>query len=228
MKLKKKVNLFGIIFPLVFGLVGAIFTVIGIVIYINGKQFFKTALPAEAVISDFKSGSDDSSTAIVTFRTQEGKELSAPLDYYSSGMKYGDRMTVYYSPQNPLKIKTRGGHLFGSICFAVIGVVFLCIFFVFIGWKVRAGRKKDYLKRNGTLVQADITDVYENMQVTMNDRHPFRISCEYKAPDGKVYTFHSGDLWYESHELPHEGKLPVYVDPRDYSRYYVDTSVLIE
>lgn len=207
-------------FPMIFGIIGLIALVICIIYYNYQKNFYENAKSTTAVITGFRSDGD-STTALVTYQV-DGQSYTSRLNYYSSTMKRGQEMTVYYDPSNPVNVESKGASTFLIVILLIFAVVFggFAIAFVLIGANKKGNRQR--LKQMGVVIQADITEISENTSMTYNGRHPFIISCQYKAPDGKLYTFASESLWCGSHELPSEGKIPVYVDPRDYTKYYVD------
>ena len=98
--------------------VGAIFTVLGIsfvviavVLGISNSRFFGSAIKTRAVIDSIYSYQeyDDLDNrwetrydVYVSYTTDDGEYISGvDLGYYTSGMREGKKVTVYYDPDNP-------------------------------------------------------------------------------------------------------------------------------
>lgn len=225
---KKKSNLFTDLFIGIFGFVGAVMLIAGIAFSVDNTDFFRTAIPADATITDFKrTGSDDSPTTIVKY-TVGDKVLFGELNYYSSTMKHGDTVSICYNPANPLDIRSESAGTVLVSIFSFLGITFIGIA---VGCGVYSSRKKNrirWLKRNGLCLQARITAVETNLNRTMGDTiHPLTVSCLYSAPDGRTYSFRSHSLRCERHELPETGNVPVYVDKNNYACYYVDVEAIV-
>lgn len=223
MTLKMKPGTLLWIFFGMFGGGGLLFMVIGIAVYLSDQKFYEEATPAEAVITDFvRDRADDSSSTIVSF-TANGSQRIARLGYYSSGMSIGERITIYYRPQNPLDIRYKGASKFVLYIFCGIGLPFFIVGVVGIvrmaGGRSRARR----LKEHGLRIRAEITGVDYNTMVSMNGRHPLVITCKAKAPDGTTRTFRSGNLWNCSEDdIVLHSQVDVFVDERRPKSYYVD------
>ena len=64
-----------------------------------------------------------------------------------------------------------------------------------------------------------------NTGYSVNGRHPYVIYCAYEDEyNNTVYYFKSENLWYDpSFRFAIGSEIDVYVDPKDYSKNYVDT-----
>lgn len=220
MKLSK-FSLFDWVFGGVFTLIGIIFMTAGILISIYSAKFYETAKPAEATIIDFKrSSSDDSQTVVVRYNAG-GRHLVSNLGYYSHSMHMGDRLTIYYQPDNPLNISCKEGDRMWLL-FIPFGFVFFALGTAYFFYKVFSARRNKWLLKHGDRIMAEIGEVTLNTSLNMNGQHPYVLHCYYKAPDGTTYNFDSQSLWRRRHEIPEKGKVPVYVSGRDYKKYVVD------
>lgn len=116
---------------------------------IDNAKFFRTAIPVEAIITDFKrTGSDNSAKTIVKY-TAHGKEFWGELGYYSTAMRYGDSVTVCYNPYNPLDIRTKSSGTLSSVIFFSLGILFLSISIGYGAYLSRKRKRIQWLKRNG-------------------------------------------------------------------------------
>lgn len=221
--MKLKFSLFDWVFGGVFSLVGVIFMTVGILISIHSTKFYETARPVQATIVDFersRSGDSDSRTAVVKYNV-EGKEYVDNLGYYSSSMRYGDRLTIYYQPGNPLDISCKEGDILWLL-FLPMGFVFFVIGAGYFSFRIFKARRNEWLLKHGERVMAEIGEITLNTSINMNGRHPYVLHCYYKAPDGTTYDFDSPSLWRRRHEIPEKGKVPVYVADRNFKKYVVD------
>lgn len=219
---KKKSDLFYILFCGLFGFIGIILSVTGILIFRHNQKFYETAMPATAKIIDFKRDNlDDSAHTIVEY-TANGKIFRGELNYYSTGMKYGDRLSIYYNPQNPLDIKTKESSLLLLAIFIFMGMIFTGIGLGVGIYMYHQKSKISRLKQRGTRILAEIVELQENTNLSMNSSHPLIVTCRYVAPNGKVYFFTNKSVWLKTEELPTGSKIPVFIDKNNPSNYYVE------
>lgn len=100
------------------------------------------------------------------------------------------------------------------------------LFFVMgLGFLIALGNKKRTAQRllnNGNYVIAEIFDILQNYNVSVNARHPFVVSCKYEAIDGTVHIFKSRYLYFNPEPLLKNNVVRVYVDNDNFKKYYVD------
>ena len=114
----------------------------------------------------------------------------------------------------------------GSIAFLFafggMGLLFFTLGLVFL---ITLGNQKKNAKRlleNGNYVIAEIFDISQNYNVSVNNKHPFIVSCKYEAMDGVVHIFKSRYLYFNPEPLLKNNVVRVYVDNDNFKKYYVD------
>ena len=106
--------------------------------------------------------------------------------------------------------------------FCGMGTLFLSVGLVFL---ITLGNQKKNAQRlldNGNYVVAEIFDISQNYNVSVNGRHPFMVSCKYEAVDGTVHIFKSRYLYFNPEPLLKNNVVRVYVDNDNFKKYYMD------
>ena len=106
--------------------------------------------------------------------------------------------------------------------FGGMGALFFTLGLVFL---ITLGNQKKNAQRlldNGNYVVAEIFDISQNYNVSVNGRHPFVVSCTYEAVDGTVHIFKSRYLYFNPEPLLKNNVVRVYVDNDSFKKYYVD------
>ena len=106
--------------------------------------------------------------------------------------------------------------------FGGMGSLFFTLGLVFL---ITLGNQKKNAQRlldNGNYVVAEIFDISQNYNVSVNGRHPFVVSCKYEAVDGTVHIFKSRYLYFNPEPLLKNNVVRVYVDNDNFKKYYVD------
>lgn len=232
---------------LLFIIIGALLFFYGINLGISGNEFMKTALSTTGRITDiqvYRKNSNYRESYDYYYendynRRRDDLEYDVYMEYevegkiydgkcgYSTGMKEGDRITVYYAPNNHADYMVEGQNV-ANWFVPVIGLVFLLIGLSMIISNLNKSSVKRYVLNNGQMVTAEITDIYLNTSYSVNGRHPFVITCDWKNPStGSVHEFKSENLWFNPKKvLEDEKNINVFIDPINPKRYYVDTRSL--
>ena len=211
----KKVNPEGVI-AAVFIPLGFIFLAIGIAALVHTFSFRASAVKTTAVITDIVRRGDNGFVYIEY--TANDETCTQVLDYYSSGMRVGGEVDVYYNPNNPGIIQSGGMIPFGAI-FSGIGSVFFTIGILFLIFKLKRKKLRKRLMESGRLVSAEIESVILNTKLRVNGRHPYYITCQWQDS-----MFKSENLWHnpqgaiEKKGLTH---IPLYIDEDNLKKYYV-------
>lgn len=110
---------------------GLIIILIGIIVQINNKKYLRTALTTEAVISDIiiDSGIDDEDYEVHVAYNVNNVDYDGVLSEYNSGMRKGQRITIYYNPKNPSECRGKSTDFSDYICIG-FGVVWVLLFVV--------------------------------------------------------------------------------------------------
>jgi len=112
--------------------------------------------------------------------------------------------------------------VFGAVGgpFLVIGIILAAV----------SARKRAMIRRvveEGRFVMADVADIRPNYSVEINGRCPYVLECHYRDPaSGTLHVFRSRNLFFCPAETENR-QVRVYVDPENFSRYYVDVESLV-
>ena len=219
----------------VFGLIGVIMLVVGIIVFASGITKKNTYKTTDAVISKIDSYSDSDGdrhyTAYVTYRVPGTSKLNeTKLDYYSSSMDVGDTIEVRYNPDNPNEIVVLDGYWIAAGILTLMGVVFGGSAAVMFIIELRKNIKMKNLLASGQYIMAKIDSINLNINYSVNGRHPYNIICKYYDDYKDVtYIYKSDNLWFDPEEIiASRGieELKVYIDRSNPKKYYVDTTVL--
>lgn len=214
-----------------FLLVGSGLIVGGVVIRNYSNEFFKSANSTTATIDRierYRDSDGESEYDVFVSYEAEGQYFDdIELDFYSSSMYQGQQLTVYYQSTRPNIIRTKVDTFFifamligmGGL-FAFIGLILSIIGFVI--------KPKQELKTTGICYNATVTDIIEQKNVTVNGQHPYCVDClAHNHHTGQQMLFRSKSILDDSmlHNLT---TVPVYVDPKNPKKYYVDVDGAIE
>ena len=211
---------------LIFLIIGIVFTsMIGVFTAIN-LNIKNNYTPIEATIVDFsrhRSGDSDSTLTVVEYSV-DGQKYENFLNSYSSTWAVGDRITVYYNPDNPNQVKS-DIPVFVGIAFGAMGIVFIIVGSVFSVKERKLNKKKKQLLANGLTLTATVIDFSVNTSISVNHRHPYIVEVEYD--DGvKKHRFRSENVWHRVTDAYIGETVKVYYEPNNMGNYYVDTDSL--
>lgn len=216
-------------------LISVIFIAVGLIFFIIGCSFF--------VIGAVNQNKGEEITAVVTaierYRESDGdighhvfvdyeydgveyKEM--PLNYYSSSMRQGKKISINIDPDEPSHILASGFNMiFGGI-FGGSGLVFVIIGGIVL---IKGNKRKALINRllaEGYYIEAQLGCV-EPTNVRVNGRPTYVIRCNYLNPaDGRVYSFKSEQIAFDPTPFLSGDTLRVYVDRNDFTKNYVDVS----
>lgn len=153
-------------------------------------------------------------------------------NYYSSDMRRGEAVTVYFPPNDPAQaeIKSFFTLWFLPLFLSVFGIVFGGIG---VGGILRQKNKFDAKKelfdqQKGKKITVPISTVGRDNSYTVNGVSPFVIRAQWLEPStNMMYLFTSDYIWYDpSQFLANKKQVDVYVDEQNLKRYYMDTTFL--
>ena len=219
----------------VFGVLGAVFLVVGVWTFFSTRSFIATAARADGVVIDLElSRSDDSSTyyPIVAFRTQDGQEIEYQSNTGTNppSFRVGESVTVLYDPQDPYdaRIEAFSELWLFSIIFGSVGLVFFGVFAGTVVFGMRRKRKEAWLRAHGRAVTATYQSVEQDCTVRVNNRCAYRILAQ--GSDGMTSSarvFRSRRLWRDpAGVIPAGQEITVYLDPNNPEKYFMDVSFL--
>lgn len=207
------------IFAICFGGVGILQLVIGIIIAIISFKFINGAEEVMGLVTQAGYGTE------VAY-TYNGEEYEVWSSVYSSSIREGDRVKIYVDKDNPRKIEIAEVMFVPTFIFCILGLPFLAVGIFFMVLMLRRGNKKKALMTNGRKLYAEVTGGNMNFTYRVNRRHPYKLECQYTDMlNGATYLFSSGNVWIDPN-LYIGRQVAVYVDPADFSKYYVDVESL--
>ncbi|MBO5376098.1 MAG: DUF3592 domain-containing protein [Bacilli bacterium] len=218
-------------------ILGILFLVIGIGCVVgfvftknSNDDFMKKAVETSAEIVRIKEKYDSLDedyeyTVYVEFDV-DGLTYEGILNEYHSGMREGDKVTIYYDPQDPENF--RSGSDFLVFIPLIVGVIFAIVGSFLLIFAIKKSKKIKNLKSTGKIITAEINEVIINRNTTVNGRHPYQVICSANI-DGVMYTFTSDDIWFDiSMVVTGLGikQVQVYINPMKPSEYHVDVENL--
>ena len=107
-----------------------------------------------------------------------------------------------------------------AFIFGLQGIIFGSVGAGFLFSNRRKQLRRDGLISNGYYEIATVVSVERNPMLRINGRQPYIVVCRIER-DGVLHEYRSDSLF--SHPGLNDGDLiPVYLDPQDEKRYYVD------
>lgn len=156
---------------------------------------------------------------LVTF-TYGGRAYTVEVNQEDSGQRIGDKFPLMVNPENPYEFMTETLVILMWVFVGVDGVSVLTG--LIIPWAMGRGEKRrELLISCGRCAPGVVTEVAENANVSVNNRHPhfLRVRCKHPLT-GEEVTVRSHSLWGR---LPAAGdRVNVFFDPMNEKRYAVD------
>ena len=221
-----------------------VFVVIGIFLIILGftqkskdEVFIAKSQTAQARIMDITSHVSGSGKhrrvkhrVFVSFIVN-GKEYEGKISSFSSSMHVGDRITVYYNPEDPDDFISKSDAK-ASVVMFIMGSVFAFVGLLPAVITISSTLKKNSLLSDGDYILAHIDAVQQNRSIKVNGCYPWNIYCSFfDASTGVKYLFKSKSF-YGSYDGAFEQAgittVDVYAKPGNYKKYYVDHIKAIE
>ena len=179
-------------------IMGIIFFLVGLIIGIITITNYQNAEVVNATIIDVlynRGVEDDSSRFLVSF-IYNNQEYTRETSFYSSFYHIGDTIKLYITNGNVNEIWSLKMNIIMSLIFSLIGLIMQAICIALFIKQINNKKLKDYLKSNGTLVEAKIIKVEKNNHYSINDMHPFNIICEYEDRfSNEKHIFKSVNIW---------------------------------
>ncbi|MDE6412926.1 MAG: DUF3592 domain-containing protein [Eubacterium sp.] len=213
------------ILALVFLILGIVFTSVAIVLASINAHIKSKYTTVEATIVGFEEhhGNHDHALTFVEYSI-DGQEYENSINVYNSFWSVGDKITVYYSPENPNQLISEIPVIL-LIIFGAIGICFIIVGAIFSFVEKRSKKKKNYLLENGLAVTATVIHFEVNRNISVNGRHPYKLEVEYD--DGSnIHRFRSDNVWENVTSDCIGEMVKVYYEPNNMNKYYVDTAGL--
>lgn len=221
-------------------IVGAALLAFAIWLASDSIKFLYGSLHAEGVVVELveKAGKDRDNNhmmlwyPVVEFTAQPDQTIHFESRLGSSPSMYskGQSVDVVYQPFNPQDARINSTmdmwYMPGFLGSAALLMILVSMGLVFSILSRRRERKR--LMSIGHVITTEVYGVMPDISMSIRGRHPYRILSRYHHMEsGKTYVFESDPIWYNPEDFFSETKdLSVYVDPQDYSRYYIDLSFL--
>lgn len=223
------------IFGAIFLLAGVGMLTGGFFVWHSSADFAAHAVSAEGTVTDlaFSRSSKGSGTyrPVVQFTTADGAIVHMTGATGSSPPAYarGDHVRVLYDKANPehARLDSFAENWLAPLILGGLGSVFTLVGGGVLAAMVRKRKVRAWLTQNGMRVQAKFESVDYDTSLTVNGRHPWRLSCQWQHPvTQKVYLFRSDPIWYDPTAFIKRDQLDVLVNADDPKQYAVDISFL--
>ncbi|HLP73375.1 MAG TPA: DUF3592 domain-containing protein [Bacteroidales bacterium] len=194
----------------------------GIVVYFEASAFQKKARIAEGIVTDTRMSSYH-----VIFTPDNEAEQNLYISARTHGHHDGDKVRVFYNPDNPAKARITDGKRGGKkIIFWAFVVLVFDLYMMYLNRK--NNRITSNFKTNGRKVLAEITGVETDYNTTIRKVHPYTINCKWSDPiTGKTYNDSIKYIWKDPAPLL-SGRtgIDVYIDRQDPGKYMIDKEFL--
>ena len=212
-----------IVIPVVIALFGLVFLVCGLFLMISYIHFIRTANETTGVIvsiTTYYDSDDDLRYRVYVRYSVDGREYDGEYGSYHTGMIEGQSVKIYYDPDNPRHIQSKGSFITGFV-FVLFSVVFGSVGLIPLILTKKAKSKKKRLAEYGEKLTATIKEIADG-NIYVNNIRCRNIICEYKdRTSGNTYLFKSENVYEDLNGLREGQTIPVYADYNDYSKYYV-------
>ncbi len=215
-----------------------IFTAVGLTLlglsmwkYSATKTFIESAVTTDGEVVDFTRGSGTNYKPVVRFKTKDGEEIEyvSSLSTNPPLFDRGEVVTIFYKPDDPqnAKIDEFWSLWFFSVLTGGMGTIFFAIgggMVLFVNLREKRAEK---LRREGTRIQAKFIGVELNKMIRVNNRSPYRITCQWQDPvSSNLHIFRSKNLWFDPTDYIKTETLTVFIGRNNPKKYYVDVSFL--
>lgn len=167
---------------------------------------------------------DTTAVAIIIEYSHNGEDFTTELGYFAKDIKIAQDITIYVNPNNSKDFIVEGRNDF-TIYFCLIGggLIFLvCALLLFVDVYNKHFANK--MREKGTLLEAVVLYADEDRKNKSFNRCAYIFTCEYKDPEtGEETYFTSDSIFSKNKGTSYIGKkVKVYVDPKDFTNYFVD------
>ncbi len=205
----------------------------------NTKHFLKNAKETVGTVERVDShqsrndngGSTTMYTPVISFEDSLGKTRSFKSNVSSNSYRTNSKVDVLYNVNTPDEARIKSfSHLWlTSLILGGMGVVFTLIGGGGLFFIIRRKMIRNWVKKNGTTVRAEVTEVFRNTSISYNGRNPWAVVCTWTDFSGTTHSFQSDSLWSDPANYIKRGdQINVRLDTRRPKSFYlVDTDSVI-
>lgn len=209
-------------------LIGAFFA------YENATNFLRDAVSTQGTIVGHEISKNSDTVSyhpVVRFSGSDGQmfEFTSNTGGSASSYPLGADIDVLYIPlqEEDAKVHSFFALWGGVMVMSILGAAFLFIGGVIFLFKALRKRKKDYLQRNGTPVEAKVQSVEFNHSISINGQNPYVIVCHWlNSSTGQVHLFKSENIWFDPSPYVEQDMIKVFIAKDNPKKYHVDISFL--
>lgn len=213
---KRKLNnspVFIIIFALIF---------IGVGVYLSVREleFVNGGTKTQATIVDIETYRDsdgDLNHRVYVTYTVDGSVYGGRLDTYTSSMRVGNTVPIYYMTDNPTVFTYAKFNFLFPVIFILCGVLVLVLAVIPIISDAKNNKKLKFLKENGRRITAIVDDIQLTGATVMGRRQTI-IVCH--DEQGKIYK--KKFLPTGTENVSMDDEISVYVDYENSENYAID------
>ena len=207
----------------IFLFIGILFLAIGIFVPKSMNKKVENAVETKGTIVEIYD-----EDVYVSFETRTGEEYRIKSNYYSSDMRIGDKVKIYYNELNPrdAKVDIANISMLLQIIFLSIGGLLLFLSVILTILSIKGSGTKKRLLTSGLMLSATITSVDYNTYIDINGRHPYIIRANF-IYNGLTYETKSENIWNDPQFIMNNyniRELPVYIDSNNPKTNYLDIS----
>lgn len=226
--MKNKLNVMNFIGAFLF-LCVAVFSFIAGFVYANKPQGFvgvpveTTAVVTRVEVDRWRTNGKVDGDAYIDYTIYGEEFKDVPLDFFSTSLKEGDRLTILVDSERPYKIASEKGGNMAYFMFGVFGGIFLLLAFFTMRGELKKIRNLRLIK-NGYCIKTDVIDVVRDPRWTVNGvcRHQITLKPQVYTP-GIDQEFKTGNLYdKECLEIQPGQVVNIYIDEKNSKKYYID------
>lgn len=152
------------------------------------------------------------------------------INSYNSSMYEGKEIELLCDKKNPEHIMGKSAGNLVVIILSGIGIIFVLVGGIPLLVMIRKKSKNKKILEKGQVLHALVDSIEYNTSVAVNGTHPYVIFCSYRDEYQDItYRFKSDNIWTDPFLVFQPGSdIEVYVEPGDYSKYYVNAQKMIE
>ncbi len=208
----------------VFAAIGSLFLILSLYFAFRSFQKLQSWRETSGVLESIGRGN-----TIFSFDYQR-KEIKVQSTYTSDTMTKGEIKVIYPDGKPELaEIKTFGAQWFMPLFFSAFALIFGGI-----GYGGRYFFRPSVDLKNelvtlgkGRQLSLPITRIERDSTYSVNGLNPWVIVAEFHEKTNNVlYQFRSEHIWVDPTPFAEGKEVTIYVDPKDFKKYYVDVSFL--